>query len=166
MLYSHGLRLPWEDLCRELELHFAPIDAGLTIFEKKDHKQLIKLASRANYFFARDCLPKFTKKWVHTFAVNSSALVMSSLSLFLQFYTNGVEDENDIRHYIQSFFYMWEKLNKTNGFDVQISSRLGIIAMSTLSMINDDIETRKFLKLGGVWDFHCRSDAVHDEYIN
>lgn len=149
LLYSHGLRLPWEDLCRELELHFAPIDAGLTIFEKKDHKQLIKLASRANYFFTRDCLPKIYEKMGSYFAVNSSALVMSSLSLFPTVFTpNGVEDENDIRHYIQSFFYMWEKLNKTNGFDVQISSRLGIIAMSTLSMINDDIETRKFLKLG------------------
>ena len=82
MLYSHGLRLPWEDLCRELELHFAPIDAGLTIFEKKDHKQLIKLASRANYFFTRDCLPKIYEKMGSYFAVNSSALVMSSLSLF------------------------------------------------------------------------------------
>lgn len=34
---------------------------------------------------------------------------MSSLSLFPTVFTpNGVEDENDIRHYIQSFFYMWE----------------------------------------------------------
>lgn len=87
LLYSHGLRLPWEDLCRELELHFAPIDAGLTIFEKKDHKQLIKLASRANYFFARDCLPKIYEKMGSYFAVNSSALVMSSLSLFPTVFT-------------------------------------------------------------------------------
>ena len=86
------------------------------------------------------------------FAVNSSALVMSSLSLFPTVLHLMVLKMRMIFVITSSRF---STLGKTNGFDVQISSRLGIIAMSTLSMINDDIETRKFLKLG---DFHCRSD--------
>ena len=45
---------------------FAPIDAGLTIFEKKDHKQLIKLASRATISLQEIAYQKFTRKWVHT----------------------------------------------------------------------------------------------------
>ena len=103
LLYSHGLRLPWEDLCRELELHFAPIDAGLTIFEKKDHKQLIKLASRANYFFAKIAYQNLRE---NGFILCRQQLCFGDVIFVTfpySFTPNGVEDENDIRHYIQSF---------------------------------------------------------------
>ncbi|RCK67339.1 Proteasome activator BLM10 [Candida viswanathii] len=149
LLYDLGLRLPWQDLFKELEHHFHPPDTTMIPFEKKDHKQLIKLASRANYFFDKDCLPQIYDKLVAYFSVNSSALTMSSLAILPPFFTpGGVDDENDIRHYLQSFFYMWLKLNKTNGFDVQISSRLGVISMSALSALHDSAEVRGYLKLG------------------
>ncbi|EMG49905.1 BLM10 Proteasome activator BLM10 [Candida maltosa Xu316] len=149
LLYHHGLRLPWENLYKELEHHLPSVDITLIPFEKKDHKQLLKLASRASYFFDKKCLPVMYAKLASNFSVNSSALVMSSLTLLPNFFTpEGIENEHDIRHYIPSFFYMWLKLNKTNGFDVQVSSRLGILSLISLSVLNDFPETRSFLKLG------------------
>ena len=78
------------------------------------------------------------------FAVNSSALVMSSLSLFPTVLHLMVLKMRMIFVITSSRFLHVGKTKQNQQFDVQISSRLGIIAMSTLSMINDDIETRSF----------------------
>ncbi|EGW32869.1 uncharacterized protein SPAPADRAFT_150198 [Spathaspora passalidarum NRRL Y-27907] len=149
LLYNQGLRLPWDGLCKELEHHFPSVDSGLVAFEKKDHKQLLRLASRASYFFEKDCLPVIYKRLASQFSVTNSSMVMSSLSILPSFFTSqGKENENDIRYYIQSLFYMWLKLNRIQGFDAQVTSRLGVISMSVLSHLNDNPSSMNYLKLG------------------
>ncbi|RLV92972.1 Proteasome activator BLM10 [Spathaspora sp. JA1] len=147
LLYDYGLRLPWNSLCQELEHHFPSVDSGLVAFEKKDHKQLLRLASRANYFFDKDCLPEIYKRLVSQFSVTNSSMVMSSLSLLPSFF-NEAQDEHDVRYYINSLFYMWLKLNKINGFDAQVTSRLGVISMSALTQLNEDNCSIKLGKFG------------------
>ncbi|KAI5959650.1 BLM3 [Candida margitis] len=149
LLYDGGLRLPWQDLYKELQ-HLFPIpDQALGPFEKKDQKQLGKLASKASYFFDPKSLPLIFEKLGSNFSVNTSALTISSFALLpINFTPGGVDDEYDIRHYLCPLFYMWLKINKSKGLDDHITGRLGVIVMSTLFKMHDDKKSRETVKLG------------------
>lgn len=148
LLYDQGLRLPWEDLYKELQLLFPSPDQALGPFEKKDQKQLGKLASKASCFFDPKSLPIIFEKLGSKFSVNTSALTISSFSLLpINFTPGGVGDEYDIRHYLNPLFYMWLKINKSRGLDDHITGRLGVIVMSTLFRMHDDIKVREIVKL-------------------
>ncbi|ODV82229.1 uncharacterized protein CANTADRAFT_88150 [Suhomyces tanzawaensis NRRL Y-17324] len=149
LLREHGLSLPWEALHNELISHFPSIDSTLDPIEKKDHKQLLSLASKASVFFDDDSLPLVYAKLGSRFSIANASLVLSSMSLLpLRFTKGGMEDPKDIRHYLASFFYMWKKLSKSSGFDSQITSRLGLVAMSALFKINDVPDSISYIKIG------------------
>ncbi|KAG5419075.1 BLM3 [Candida metapsilosis] len=149
LLYDQGLRLDCEDLYNELRLLFPSPAPELGPFEKKDQKQLGKLASKASYFFDPKSLPTIFEKLGANFSVNTSALTISSLALLpINFTPSGADDEYDIRHYLNSLFYMWVKINKSRGLDDHITSRLGVIVMSTLFRMHNDEKTREIVKLG------------------
>ncbi|KAK6457295.1 uncharacterized protein RJT20DRAFT_94351 [Scheffersomyces xylosifermentans] len=147
LMKHQGLVLEWSDLIRELEHHFPPVDTALDQFEKKDHKQILRLASRASHFFPVDSLEHIYKRLGSQFSITNATLVVSSMAL-LPHNFDGPDSKNDIRYYLPSFFYMWRKLSRTVGFDAQLTSRLGIIAMSALTKLHDDPNAEKFLKLG------------------
>lgn len=149
LLYDEGLRLPWENLYKELNHHLPAVDTGLVPFEKKDHKQLLRLAARATFFFDKKCLPIMYQKLVSQFSIVNSSMVVSSLAILPSFFTpEGPDSEHDIRHYIHSLFYMWLKLNRIQGFDAQVTSRLGVFSMAAFSLLNDDPSSASYLKLG------------------
>lgn len=156
LLRAQGFNLPWEDLCKELESHFPQIDSSHEQFEKKDHKQLIRLAERAANFFPKESLPLIYAKFGSKFSIPNAALSLSSMSLLpLHFTEGGKNDPEDIRHYIASFFYIWSKLSKSSGIDSHLTSRLGTIAMSSLLELSRLSISSEYMKLGkfGVFSY-------------
>ncbi|ABN66488.2 predicted protein [Scheffersomyces stipitis CBS 6054] len=149
LLKQQHFKLDWKQLQQELSYHFPPVDTTLDQFEKKEHKQILRLAARASHFFPEDSLASIYKKLGSQFSITNASLVMSSMSLLPHTFVAGGEDnENDIRHYIPSFFYMWQKLSHASGFDAQVTARLGVVAMSALTKLNDDASAGEYLKLG------------------
>lgn len=149
LLRTHGLVLPWEDLCKEFENHFPPIDSSHEQFEKKDHKHLIRLAERASNFFTKDSLPLIYERLGSHFSIPNAALSLSSMSLLPHPYTKGgIEDPEDIRHYIASFFYIWSKLSKSSGIDSHLTSRLGTTAMYSLMELSCNAGAKNYMNLG------------------
>lgn len=168
LLFEQGLRLPWEGLYKELQILFPSPDLALGPFEKKDQKQLGKLASKASYFFDPKSLPIIFEKLGSNFSVSTSALTISSLPLLPTNFTHGgVHDKYDIRHYLSPLFYMWLKINKSRGLDDHITGRLGVIVMSTLFKMHDDEKTRELVKLGK-FGILCQSqmEFLFNELIN
>ncbi|KAI5953786.1 BLM3 [Candida theae] len=168
LLYAQGLRLNWEDLYKEFQLLFPSPDPSLGPFEKKDQRQLGKLATKASYFFDPKSLPIIFEKLGSNFAVSTSALTISSFALLpMNFTTGGVDDEYDIRHYLSPLFYMWLKINKSKGLDEHITGRLGVIVMSTLFRMHDDENVREVVKLGkfGILS-QSQMELLFNEMIN
>ncbi|CAI5758273.1 unnamed protein product [Candida verbasci] len=130
-LYKYGLRLEHEDLLQEFLNLFPSVNPSIINYEKKDQKQLSRLATRASYFFDKSCLPYLYKQIGCHFS-STSLLVMTCFSMLPNFFNESI-DENDIRYYIGSFFYMWMKINKIQGFDAQVTSRLGAMSMAALA---------------------------------
>lgn len=148
LLRDHGLILPWEDLYNELNNHFPSIDSSLDAFEKKEHRQLLKLAERASSFYPAEALPAIFTKLGSKFSIFSALLVLSSMSMLpLTFVPEGPSSKYDIRHYIPSFFYIWNKLSKSSGIDSHLTSRIGTIAMSSLVELTKP-NVQSYLHLG------------------
>lgn len=149
LLKERGMILPWVDLYKELASHLTPTDPGFEAFEKKEHRQLLRLAVRASQFFEDGVLPQLYSKIGSEFSISNASLVLSSMSMLPNNFTSGgVSDNNDIRHYIASFFYLWKKLSKSVGLDEQLTSRLGVISMASLTKMNDDPAARNYMNLG------------------
>lgn len=147
-LLDNGLILPWKPLYLEFVNHLPSIDNILSSAEAKDPKQLTKLATRASLFFEKDSIPEIYSSLAGRITLSNASLVLSAFIMIPNFFTpGGSNDKFDIRHYISSLFYLWHKLNKFPGFDEQITSRIGIIAMEALTALNNT-GTQSFLKLG------------------
>lgn len=148
LLKDHGLKLAWVSLYKELENHFPKVDASLDAFEKKDHRQLLRLAERASCFFDKESLPEIFAKLGSKFSIANASLVLSSMSMLpMTFTPEGLTSIYDIRHYIESIFYIWKKLSKSSGIDSHLTSRIGTIAMMSLAELND-VKTHEYLRLG------------------
>lgn len=133
LLKQNGLQLDWKDLFNELQNHFPSVDSSIDNFEKKDHKQLLRLAERSSNFFDAKALPIIFDKLGQNLSISNSSLVICSMALLpLSFSKDGVNSIYDIRHYISSFFYIWKKFHKSHGLDSHITSRFGTIAMAGL----------------------------------
>ncbi|KAI5952284.1 BLM3 [Candida jiufengensis] len=142
LLLDAGLHLSWIDLYKEFQ-HLFP--SPTYPLEKKDQKYLSKLASKASPFFDPKSLPEIFAKIGNNFSPLVSALTISALPLLPTTFGNGVKDPYDIRHYIEPLFHMWLKLNKNKDLEDQITCRLGIIAMETLTKLNyEKIELGKY----------------------
>lgn len=153
-LVKNGMTLPWEQLYKEFTNHLPAVDSTCGSIEVKDHKQLIRLATRSSAFFPKEAIPKIYSKLGARITLSNASLVFSSMVMIPNRFTaNGSEDKYDIRHYIASFFYLWNKLNKFPGFDEQVTSRIGIVAMEALYALNDT-STHQYLKLGKLGVFN------------
>lgn len=133
---QQGLKLDWEPLSMEILNHFPAIDSSNNDlhYEKKDQKQLLRLAEKASFFFDKSSLPKLYTVFGSKFSIPNAYLVFQSFSMLPATFTSGgVKDPEDIRHYIESIYYMWQKLSKSSNIDVHLTSRLGTIAMAALS---------------------------------
>lgn len=128
-LRSQNFKLPWEPLYHELEHHFPSVDSSHERFEKKDHKQLLRLAERASNFFVPSSLPEIFRRLGSHFSMPNTSLALSATALLPLHFANGIDDPEDIRHYIALLFYIWVKLNKSPGVDAHMTTRLGAIAM-------------------------------------
>lgn len=164
LLKMHGLVLPWDGLCKELENQFPQIDSSHEQFEKKDHKHLIRLAEKASNFFSKESLPLIYARFGSKFSISNAALSLSSMSLLpLPFTEGGMNDTEDIRHYIASFFYIWSKLSKSSGIDSHLTSRLGTIAMASLLELSRNPNSSNYMNLG---KFGVFSDEQMQFFIN
>lgn len=128
-LRSQQFSLPWEDMYNELAHHFPSVDSSQERFEKKDHKQLLRLAERASNFFDPSSLPIIFQKLGSHFSMPNISLVLSATALLPLNFTDNVDDDRDIRHYLSLLFYIWIKMNKSPGVDTHMTTRLGAIAM-------------------------------------
>lgn len=135
LMREHGLKLAWQPLCTELLNHFPTVDSSNheQYYEKKDQKQLLRLAERASFFFDKCALPQIYSRIGSLFSISTASLVLLSLALLPLSFTSSISDPEDIRHYVEPFFYLWTKLSKSTGIDVHLTSRLGTISMGALS---------------------------------
>ncbi|EGV62380.1 hypothetical protein CANTEDRAFT_126233 [Yamadazyma tenuis ATCC 10573] len=139
LLKQNGLVLEWKDLLNELKNHFSSIDCSIDNFEKKDNKQLLRLAERGSNFFDSEALPIIYESLGQHISISNPSLVLCSMSLLPFAYSGqGIESIYDIRHYISSFFYLWEKFHKSHELDSHLTSRTGTLAMSALAEINEN----------------------------
>ncbi|CAH6720762.1 proteasome activator Blm10p [[Candida] jaroonii] len=146
-LRKNGLVLGWESLYHEITNHFLTPDATIDPFEKKDFKQLNKLAEKASQFFDEKALPEIYSKLGQNISISNSAFVINSM-VMLPLSFNDPNDIYDIRYYIASFFYMWEKFYKNNDLDSHLTTRLGTISKASLSVLNDKPQSIEIGKFG------------------
>lgn len=137
------LSLPWEPLASELLNHLSGPDALLEAFERKDHRQLLRLAERAAPFFAPESLPAFYLTLGSGFSVANALLVILAWLAMPAHFQASKEDPNDIRHYIALLFHIWGQLTRSPGLDAHLTARLGTISMAFLLEL-----TKKDLSFG------------------
>ncbi|KAK6463560.1 hypothetical protein DFJ63DRAFT_125438 [Scheffersomyces coipomensis] len=149
LLKEQGLVLDWKPLAEEFVYLFHPVDAAAKRFETKDTKQLLPIISAVSYFFDKSDLPEIYSKLSAHFNPASANLVVSSFGLLpVNFTAGGVDDPNDIRHYLSSLFYMWLNLGRSASFEEQITHRLGYFAQAALSELDKNPEAATYLNLG------------------
>ena len=145
LLRNEGLTLDWKCLYQEFE-NLYPVDCFHERLERKDIKLLSRLAEKASYFFNSECLPVIFSKMGSKFSVQNASIVLTSMSMLPSaFNSGGPDSQEDTRHYVASFFYIWSKLSKTYRIDSSITSRLGAIAMNSLLELSNNEEARTYL---------------------
>lgn len=139
LLRKKGLKLDSKDLLNELNNHFNDVDASVDSIEKKDHKQLLRLAERASNFYDPEVLPVIFDSLGKHLSVSNPALAICSMSAMpLVFSNDGPSSIYDSRHYISTFFYIWAKFKKSHDLDSHLTSRLGTIVMSFLTEVGQE----------------------------
>ena len=133
MLKDYGLVLPWKPLYDDMINLFLSVELSTENFERKDGKILLRIAARASQFFDPSSLPHIYEGFCSRLDLSNSVMVISNLAMAPRVFNGGVDDPLDIRHYIESFFYIWAKLSKTSRLDMQMTTRMGLIAMQALS---------------------------------
>lgn len=162
---ANGLELDWHDLYNELNNHFSSVDSSIDTFEKKDHKQLLRLAERASNFFPSSALPEIYSLLGQKLSVTNTSLVICSMAMLpLSYEKGGIEDPLDIRHYVSSFFYIWEKFHRITDLDSHITSRLGTVAMSALIDLNFH-KDKSNVKLGKFGLFNKEQFKLLNSYL-
>lgn len=131
-LVGSFLNLPWEPLAAELQNHLSGPDALFEAFERKDHRQLLRLAERAAPFFPPQSLPDLYLTLGSGFSVANALLVLLAWLAMPAHFQGSKEDPNDIRHYIALLFHIWGQLTRSPGLDAHLTARLGTISMAFL----------------------------------
>lgn len=148
LLKRMNLVLPWKKLAQELEHHFPAVNLEEEEFEQKNHKQLLRVAEIASYFFEKGSLPQIYSLLGSRLTINEASLSLSNLVCLPPHFTKeGLESEDDIRHYIAALFYTWDKLHLNTSIDAHTTTIFASIAMHALFELNDNEERQEYLKL-------------------
>lgn len=154
LLTLNGFTLPWNPIYLELTCHFSSVDSTFEPVEKMDLNILLRLAERASNFFPAEGLPVIFRHLSSRFSIVNASLVLSSLSMlpltFNADYGFGHSDDTlDVRHYIPSLFYMWNKLSRSAGIESHLTGHLGSISMMFLTYLsNNPLAKETFGKFG------------------
>lgn len=144
LLKRLGLTLDCKSLIKELDNHFADVDASVDNMERKEHKQLLKLAERASSFFEPESLPDiFDSLGKHLSISNPVTAICSMSAMPLVFSDDGISSIYDSRHYIAAFFYIWAKFKRSDDIDSHLTSRLGTVSMAFLTEMAHNFTTSK-----------------------
>lgn len=129
---SQGLELAWRPLYLEARNHLPLEDLISGPVEVKDQKQLLRLATRALYFFPKDATPEIFDAVGHHITFANALFVVLALCLVPNRFGVSAEEASDARFYLDPLFYVWRKLNKVQYFEDQMSLKVGGLAMEAL----------------------------------